>query len=214
MHIVDLTHMIEPAMPVYPGSMQPELHPVSTCERDGYKETLLEFYSHTGTHMDAPAHIFRDGLALDQLPADRFAGKALVIDCGGAGAGTILGMERLSGVRELADQAEFLLFRTGWDRFWGQEAYFDNYPVLGADVAEYLITSGKKGVGVDTISVDPMRDHRLTLHHRLLAGGSLVILENLTNLTAVGTGLFTLCALPLKYREADGAPVRAIGLLE
>ena len=49
-------------------------------------------------------------------------------------------------------------------------------------------------------------------HIDSLLGGGLVILENLTNLAAVGCGLFKLCALPLHYEDADGAPVRAVGL--
>ena len=31
--------------------------------------------------MDAPAHVRKDGITLDKLPADKFVGKALVIDC-------------------------------------------------------------------------------------------------------------------------------------
>ena len=120
-------------------------------------------------------------------------------------------MDRLAPVRDAADRAEFLLFSTGWDRFWGREAYFGDYPVLGEDVVDYLIASGKRGVGVDTLGVDPIRDEALPIHRRLLDSG-MVIIENLTNLAAAGTETFTFCALPLHYENADGAPVRAVGL--
>ena len=76
---------------------------------------------------------------------------------------------------------------------------------------DYLLASGKKGVGLDTVSVDPVGDGALPIHRRLLGGGQ-VIVENLTNLAAVGRELFTFCALPLHYEQADGAPVRAVGL--
>lgn len=37
-------------------------------EKDGFRETLLEMYSHTGTHMDAPAHMLPKGRTLDDFP--------------------------------------------------------------------------------------------------------------------------------------------------
>jgi kynurenine formamidase len=42
----------------------------------------------------------------------------------------------------------------------------------------------------------------------------IVVVENLTKLEQCGNDLFLFCALPLKYRESDGAPVRAIGILD
>lgn len=63
------------------------------------------------------------------------------------------------------------------------------------------------------IGVDPIRDQMLSIHRQLLRDGNKVIIENLTNLAAAGEGLFTFCALPLKYVHADGSPIRAIGIL-
>ena len=90
MRIVDFTHIIEPTMPVYPGTEPPHLTAANTYEKDGFRETLLEIYSHTGTHMDAPAHIIPGRPTLDTLPTERFVGKALVIDCSCVTEGEIL----------------------------------------------------------------------------------------------------------------------------
>ena len=49
MKMLDLTHCITPEMPVYPGTEPPRLTAACTMERDGFRETLLEMYSHTGT---------------------------------------------------------------------------------------------------------------------------------------------------------------------
>lgn len=54
MKIIDLTHTIAENMPVYPGTEGPKLTTANTYETDGFKETLLKMYSHTGTHMDPP----------------------------------------------------------------------------------------------------------------------------------------------------------------
>ena len=56
LRVVDLTHVIQPGMPVYPGTEGPRFEGTSTLERDGFMERLVSLTSHTGTHVDAPAH--------------------------------------------------------------------------------------------------------------------------------------------------------------
>lgn len=211
MTILDLTHPIEAAMPVYPGTLPPTLAPSNTIQADGFAETLLSFYSHTGTHMDAPAHIFPGGATLDSFPADQFLGRALVLDCVGI-EGTI-GMDVLHRAGPDLERADFLLFHTGWDRKWGSPAYFEGFPCIDQAVAAYVVSTAKKGIGLDAISADPVSGASLSIHRLLLATGKTVIVENLTNLEKIGPGLFTFCALPLKFAHADGAPVRAIAIL-
>lgn len=117
-------------------------------------------------------------------------------------------------VRRLADEADFLLFHTGWSRYWGKAEYFGDYPVPSQEVCRYALESGKKGLGFDTIGIDPIADEGLTRHRLLLSQRDIVIIENLTNLDKIGEGLFLFAALPLKYENADGAPVRAVAMLE
>lgn len=123
-------------------------------------------------------------------------------------------MDRIMQVKELADQADYLLFRMGWDMRWGQETYYNDYPYITDEVAQYMIDSKKKGVGLDVIGLDPIPDEQLILHHKVLGTNRFVIIENLCNLDKVGKDLFLFCALPLKFANADGAPIRAIAILD
>ncbi len=213
MTVIDLTHLISQEMPVYPGTETPKLSPANTYEKDGFKETLLSMYSHTGTHMDAPAHLFADRSTLDELPAGQFVGKATVIDCTDLGEGGKITMEHV-GKNPWAQQAEYLLFRTGWGKYWGQPEYFGDYPCVTPEVVDFMIATNKKGVGLDTIGLDPIAAADLPLHKRLLTTNKTVIIENLNNLDKAPEGLFTFCALPLRYEKADGSPIRAVALLE
>ena len=213
MKTVDLTHTISNIMPVYPGTEQPRLSPASTYEADGFKETLITMFSHTGTHMDAPAHIFESRTSLDSLPVSHFVGRAVVIDCTDLGLGGRITPERIMKYDE-AESAEFLLFFTGWDKKWGTEDYFGDYPCITEAAADYILKSGKKGVGLDTIGIDPISDANLTIHKKLFKEQDIVVIENLANLEAVAGRPFTFCALPMKYENSDGAPVRAIGILD
>ena len=92
--------------------------------------------------------------------------------------------------------------------------YFGDYPCVTNQVVDFLIQTGKKGVGLDTIGLDPIADGNLTLHRQLLSTNKTVIIENLCNLDKLPRGLFTFCALPLRYENADGSPIRAVAILE
>lgn len=212
MNIIDLTHLISTDMPVYPGTEKPKLTPATTIEKDGFRETLLTMFSHTGTHMDTPGHLLPDAAMLDELSADSFIGSALVIDCRELGEGDTVPLSRITDYGEAAEKAEFLLFNFGWDKYWNDEKYFGNYPYLGDDAVDYIIAHKKKGVGLDVIGIDPISDAALTIHKKLFRSGNIVVIENLCNLDKIGEGLFTFTALPLKYENSDGAPVRAIAI--
>ena len=95
MKVIDLTHTISEDMPVYPGTEPPKLQQANTYEVDGFKETLMSMYSHTGTHMDPPNHLFADRTTLDAFPAEQFVGKALVIDCRDLGEGDTITIDRI-----------------------------------------------------------------------------------------------------------------------
>ena len=127
MKILDLTHLIEEAMPVYPETEPPKLTPSNTFEQHGFRETLLTMGSHTGTHMDAPAHMLRDGKTLDQFPADKYVGTAYVLDCSDL-AGKEIPKARLQLHASEIEAADFLLFYTGWEKYWGSEQYFSPSP--------------------------------------------------------------------------------------
>ncbi len=213
MNVIDLTHTISENMPVYPGTEAPRLSVACTVENNGFKETLLQMYSHTGTHMDAPAHMFKNGTPLDEFDVTRFVGSAVVIDCTELNEGDRIDMSFIERNRELAEKADFLLFRTGWDKFWGTDAYFGDFPCISSEVADFIVATEKKGVGLDVISIDPITGSSFENHKKLLSQNTIVIIENLCNLDMPGSGLFTLIAAPLKFENADGAPVRAFAIM-
>jgi len=210
MKVIDLTHLISEDMPVYPGTEGPVLSPANTYDKDGFKETLMTMYTHTGTHMDPPAHLFAGRTTLDQFPADQFVGRALVIDCTDLADGERVPLSYMTRYGQKAEEADFLLFHFGWDKYWGTPAYFGNYPYLSDDAVDFIISTRKKGVGLDVIGIDPIADTNLTIHRKLFIENEIVVIENLMNLGQLGDDLFWFMALPLKHVNADGSPIRAI----
>lgn len=214
MKVIDLTHTITEDMPVYPGTDAPKFLPANSYEKDGFKETLLTMYTHTGTHMDPPAHLFAGRKTLDQFPPEQFIGKALVIDCGGLPDGAPITMDQLRRYGEKADQADFLLFRLGWDRKWGTSAYFGDYPCIDGEVLSYIKSGSYKGIGFDVIGLDPIADAALTRHKELFRDTDIVNIENLKGLEQCGEGLFWFSCFPLKLANCDGSPIRAVAWFE
>ena len=214
MKVIDLTHTIRENMPVYPGTQPPRLTVANTYETDGFKETLVQLYSHTGTHVDPPAHIYAGRTTLDQFPPQQFMGRALVIDCTALGEGESITMEQLHPYGEKVNEADFLLFYTGWDSRWGTEAYFGDYPCVDDAVLDHILAGDYKGIGFDVIGLDPIADGNLTRHKKLFREKDILNIENLNRLGLCGRDLFWFGCFPLKLENCDGAPVRAMAWWE
>jgi kynurenine formamidase len=84
--------------------------------------------------------------------------------------------------------------------------------VLHRDAALYLTSFNLKGIGSDTISFDPVDSVELPVHHILLLKG-LILIENLVNLTSLPKHNFAFSCFPLKIKNGDGSPVRAVGIV-
>lgn len=210
MKIIDLTHPLCEGMPVYPGTEPPLFEVGCSIAEHGFAEKKLTFFSHTGTHIDAPAHLLADGKSLDLLPLSQFHGPACVVSVE-ADKKTISREDLEPFVAQL-EKADFVLLRTDWDRDWGEDQYFTDFPVLTSEAATYLADQNLKGIGLDCISVDPVDSDELSIH-RILLGAGLVIVENLTNLSALPAAGFDFCCFPLAIVDADGSPVRAVALV-
>lgn len=211
MRYYDLTHTISSDMPVYPGTEQPRLEPASSHESDGFRETKICMYSHTGTHIDPPAHIFPGKMTLDQFPIEQFIGKALVIDCTEISEDALIPFSRLKKYGDRINRVDFLLFRLGWDKKWGSASYFENYPCLSSEVIDLIIGGNYKGIGFDVISLDPIHKDPLERHKRIFAEKQMINIENLCNLDVFGDSVFMFSCFPIKIENSDGAPCRAVG---
>ena len=214
MKAIDLTYTIKEEMTVFPGTEMPKLITTSDYEKDGFRETSISIYSHVGTHMDPPAHIYPDRTTLDDFPASQFVGKGLVIDCRDLNEGEDITIDCILKYGKKAEKVDFLLFNTGWDKYWGNDKYFGDYPCVNDEVLDYVLNGNYKGIGFDTIGIDPVSDENLSRHKKLFKDKDIVNIENLKNLELCGEEIFKFSCCPLKIENSDGAPVRAIAWFE
>ena len=196
MQVVDLSHTISPGMPVYPGTAPPLFETPVSIEKDGFLEKKITFFSHTGTHVDAPAHMRVGGVTLDKMGIDRFVGEGMVVDIT-IGQYDIIEKETLLPLEGRLKKVDFVLLYSGWSKFWGSEAYFRDYPVLSEEAVVWISRYDLKGIGVDMISVDRVESPDMKNHH-VLFEHEMIIIENLTNLDSIINKKFTFSCLPLK----------------
>lgn len=210
MKIIDLSHSIKPDMPVFPGTESPIFETPVSIDHDGFTEKKITLFTHTGTHVDAPAHILKETITLDKMNIDHFWGKGCVIDVSNLD-GSNISRDFLLANQKQIEVVSFVLFYSGWSDYWGTKKYFDDFPLLDAEAAEWLTSFDLKGVGVDMISLDIVDSTEMAVHKILLQKG-FILIENLTNLYSIRDMEFYFSCLPLKITDADGSPIRAVAV--
>jgi len=198
--IIDLSVSLNQDTPAYPGDPKIDIKQAADFATDGYLGHIIQLGTHTGTHVDAPAHMVDGAQTVGQIPLEVFCGTGKIVD------GCSLGAAEDAGVVK----GDIVIFNTGTSQRFYEESYFTDYPTLSEELVDYLIDTQVKLVGLDTCSADNAAG--FPIHKKLLSAG-IPIVENLTNLSALQDKTFQFFALPLKL-DLDGAPVRAFAVVQ
>ena len=214
--LIDLTHVLNENITVYPDTLPPKFEVINTVTTSGFAEMKMTTVLHTGTHIDAPCHIVEHAKSLDEFPVDKFIGKAMVIDCRDQKE---IGLKFLQTFEDIIAQVDFIIFFTGWQYKWNTKEYFKNCPIPTTEATQWLTKFKLKGIGIDSFSIDKvitasdLASEELPNHNILLAK-DIILIENLTNVDKLPDEIFTFQCLPLNIEHADGSPVRAVGIVE
>lgn len=208
MNVIDLSHTINSNMSTYTKDEKLEVYDIASIEKDGYNEKLLKLCTHTGTHIDAPSHMINKGKTIDEFNINDFIGVAVIIDVSNLKK---INIEDLIIYKDKINNCEFVILKTGWDKYWGSSAYLKGFPSLTEDAARWLCGFNIRGIGTDTISIDTFDSIDFEVHNTILSRGKIII-ENITNLDGVREEEFTLVATPLKIENGDASPVRAVAI--
>jgi len=187
-----------------------------TFERDGWNARTLHLYSHCGTHMDAPVHFAAGPGTIDQIPLDRLIGPAWVVRIPNLPPRALIEITHLGTVASQFQPGDSLLLHTGWSAHSNNPAlYRDGLPRVSEPLARWCVERGVKILGVEPPSVaDVNHLPEVTLIHKVLLGGGVVIVEGLTNLDQLAGPKTFFAALPLKIEGGDGCPCRAFAVEE
>lgn len=158
--------------------------------KDGseYNLSVFGMTPHTGTHIDAPLHYFKNGESIDECSLDKCCGPCTVV--------TISGILTGEDMDRLLPKCKKRLLLHG-----------KGNTSLELSAARVLTENKMLLVGIDAVSIS-FQEQEDEVHRELLSNGTL-ILENL-NLEGVSDGHYILGAFPLKLGGLEASPVRAV----
>ena len=226
--VLDLTHPLSPAFPIWPG---PANFPIrvtntATLARDGYYANKWELVEHHGTHLDAPAHFAPKGATADRLEASSLVVPAAVIDLrerARRNADAVVTVDDLKAwerAHRRLPKGCGVFLNSGWDAragdagaFLGQDrAKTLHFPGFSKEACAFLLAEREvAGLAVDTLSLDFGASKDFAVHKLWLGAGrwGLECVANLSRLPPAGATVFV--GAP-KVIGASGGPTRVLAV--
>lgn len=202
MKLYDISMPISTNMPVFKNesSRKPELIPVKSIDENQVVIHKILLDLHSGTHIDAPSHYFKEGKTIDQLSMTKEVTKCRVID--------LTSVEdricEVDLVKHHIQNGEFVLLKT---KNSSDNVFNPEFVYLTEEGARYLIQQGVKGVGIDAMTIERNQPNHET--HKLLLEKEIMIIEGL-RLANVMAGDYSMVALPINIVGAEAAPTRVL----
>ena len=204
--MIDITMEITEDIVVWPGS-----DPVKITQSDSIEngavanDSSILMGMHTGTHVDAPLHFIRDGKSTAAVALNKFFGKAKVF-C----FDTDQNIGRAQLQRLDIREGDMILLNIAKNNLLLSDHVFrEDYISLDADGAEYLVEKKIRAVGINYFSIEAYRALPGNPVHTCLLKNEVAILEAL-KLEGVEQGEYIFIGLPLKFKNGNGSPVRAV----
>lgn len=197
--IYDISPPLQEEIGVFPGDVPLTFTTNQQLLKEGISLSAMKSTLHLGSHVDAPSHLLKGGLTIEQLDIHSFIGPCQVMEVL-APPGTLLFPNQLQD-----PIAPRLLLRTG---SFLDPYSFQEFAALSVDLITSLHKRGVILIGVDTPSID-LLDSKDLLAHREAFSLGMIVLEGLL-LSQVPEGSYELIALPLALKGMDGSPVRAV----
>ena len=201
----DISVPIRPRMTVWGDEVPVEISPISTIASDGAAVSRLVLGTHTGTHVDPPAHFIEGGATVHELPLDAMLGPCVVRRFDERFEITAAHLEGA----DIPPGTERLLLATPSAALWDSPRFHTNYTGLSLDGAQWCLSRGIRLVGIDYLSIERVDSPTAWNTHLTLLMAGVVILEGL-DMRLVPEGEYNLYCLPLLVQGGDGAPARAV----
>jgi kynurenine formamidase len=199
--------------------MQFETEVLKDYDDGGLKQLVrgVHMRLHAGSHIDAPSHMIKGGRELHDLDLNTFIGPAIVTDLrhrGGGDAITADDLEKSAG--SLLQAGDRLLLRTDINKDYdGSREWMARAPYVSDDAVLWCAKRAVSIVGFDFYHANepgPMDPENCTTRKLLQRG--IITMPYLTNLWSITKPRVTLVSLPLKMRNVEASPIRAVVLEE
>ena len=212
-----------------------EIDPADLPDGELLSIDTLTLTSHTGTHIDAPAHYgtrctYGDGTprTIDEMPLDWFYAPGVVLDLSEAeSVADAAYIEReLKRIDYTISPGDIVLVNTGASQFAGSMLYFTNFVGLDASATNYLLDKGVRVIGTDAFSLDAPFGDMIRRYHE--TGDRSVLfpahfvgrdreycqIERLNNLDQLPDHGFRIACFPIKIVGAGAGWTRAVAFVD
>lgn len=170
--------------------------------------SLFSMVTHLGTHIDTPLHFIKNGKTTAEIDLERYCGEAVVLELPVKSTEEKLVIDDiLEKNARLIKPGDILILYTGWEDRLGKAEYFDS-PDFDPSLGETLQRFGIKGIGTDLPSIDLYGEAHVTVLSRDIG-----VIESLINLKPLVGKRCYFSAVPLKFADGDGSPVRAYAVV-
>jgi kynurenine formamidase len=225
--VIDLSYAINDKLVPWPGDAKWfEARVNATVEKNGYFTRSFWMLEHYGTHLDAPVHFPPGKMTVDEIPARKLFGPAVVLDVRVESVKdadyrvTAARVEEWEKRHGRIPEGAIVLLRTGWASRWPDVQRYRNqdaqarmhFPGYSVEAANLLVERKVSGLGCDTLSIDYGASEDFAVHRAVLGAG-LYQLENLADLTEVPEAGAYLVVAPIKLEGGSGGAVRVFALL-
>jgi kynurenine formamidase len=226
--VVDLSHVISPQIPLWPGDPKVVFKVVATMKKDGYYLRSFTIGEHSATHMNAPnSFVSGNTEAITSYTAEQRVVPTVVIDARTQCAADadyqltqqdVLAWEAKNG--RIAP-GSFVVMFTGWEDKWSDPAAFINqdakgdlhFPGFAGATSKWLVTDRQiAGVGIDTHGVDPGSDTSYATNTEM-ANTHKIAIECMANLDQLPAKGATLVLAPLQLQNGSGAPMDIVAFV-
>jgi len=201
MKIYDISLEINEDMAVYKNKKDKKPKIIVTRKlKDGANESKLIIESHTGTHADAFFHMLSKGKTMEKISINKFVGSCVVIDFTKIkNKITIKNFQKKKIIKN-----DIVLLKT---RKILLKKFDKNYTYLDKTGAKFLAGKKIKCVGVDNLGIERNQPGHET--HKILFQKNIPIVEGL-ELSKIIPGRYFFIGLPLKVKDGDASPIRAM----
>lgn len=167
--IYDLSHPIEPNMPLWPGSPDIKIERLHYQAKTGVLTQQYTMHMHIGTHADSPIHVLPGLPYTADVPLESYYGTGVVVRVEKKKWEKIM-PEDLEKATPKIEKGDIVIINSGAHKHYADHPdYFFYTSGLYKEAAEWFVKKGVKAVGVDQQAMDHVLGTTLGGHG--IAGG-------------------------------------------
>ena len=154
LNFVELSHPWGLGVPNWPYFEDVKIERLHYMAKSGVLSQRITTVMHSGTHMDAPAHVVEDTPFLDEVPLECFFGTGVVVSIPKK-KWEVVTAKDLENARPQIQKGDIVLVNTGWHHHYGDNRrYYAYSPGFYKEAGEWFVDKQVKLIGTDTQALD------------------------------------------------------------